>query len=89
VQAILNSRGDLALYCNGREYSRLEYGDGLYSRVAAEILSVRAGGGRYPCYITDLDMPDEHGGASLQTVHLLRKKAELENSLNQALQELE
>lgn len=88
VQAIVSSGGELSLFCGGREFAQLDHGAQLYARVAAEILSVRQGGERYPCYITDLDMPDEQGGSQEHMARLLRKKIELEQLLNQALQAL-
>lgn len=89
VQAIIDSRGELSLHCNGREFAQADYGDLLYVRAAAEILSVRQSGERYPCYITDLDLPGEPGGNPLPTARLLRKKVELERRLSQALRKLE
>lgn len=85
VQAILGSSGAVTLYCNGHEFSPLEYGDQLYSRVAAQILSVRGSAERYPCYITDLDLPEEQAGTRGYLLQLLQVKAELEARLNRAL----
>lgn len=88
VQAIVGSSGALTLYCNGREFSRLDHGEQLYRQVATEILSARRNGERYPCYITDLDLPQEQAAGRLHTVELLQKKYQLESLLNQALQQL-
>ncbi|MFI8746139.1 class I adenylate cyclase [Pseudomonas sp. NPDC077186] len=90
VQAILEP-GDgrqphVTLYCNHREFSELEYGRELYRAVARHILAQRAGGERYPCYITDLDLSALLAGQQAQTVHYLRYKSELEDALNAALQ---
>jgi adenylate cyclase, class 1 len=91
VQAILEP-GDgrqphVTLYCNHREFSELEYGRELYRAVARHILAQRAGGERYPCYITDLDLSALLASQQAQTVHYLRYKSELEDALNAALQQ--
>mgnify|MGYP006991493703 FL=1 len=91
VQAIVEP-GDgrqrhVTLYCNHREFSELEYGRELYRAVAQHIIVQRAGGERYPCYITDLDLSAVLAGQRAQTVHYLRYKSELENALNAALQQ--
>ncbi|MDR8013350.1 class I adenylate cyclase [Ectopseudomonas guguanensis] len=91
VQAIVEP-GDgrqrhVTLYCNHREFSELEYGRELYRAVAQHILAQRAGGERYPCYITDLDLSAVLAGQQAQTVHYLRYKNELEDALNAALQQ--
>jgi adenylate cyclase class 1 len=91
VQAIVEP-GDgrqrhVTLYCNHREFSELEYGRELYRAVAQHIIVQRAGGERYPCYITDLDLSAVLAGQRAQTVHFLRYKSELENALNTALQQ--
>ena len=85
VQAIINSHGAVTLYCNGHEFSELDHGEQLYDRVAANILAMRRDAARYPCYITDLDMPQEPARLSLGTCQLVVKKAALEASLNRAL----
>lgn len=88
VQAIFGSSGQVTLYCNQQEFSELEYGEQLYEQVAAAILSVRHAGERYPCYITDLDLSQRVPEPELQTTRFLRKKAELELRINQAMQNL-
>ena len=82
------SYGQVTLYCNQQEFSELEYGEQLYEQVAAAILSVRHAGERYPCYITDLDLSQRVPEPELQTTRFLRKKAELELRINQAMQNL-
>lgn len=91
VQAIVEP-GDgrqrhVTLYCNHREFSELEYGHDLYRAVAQHILAQRAGGERYPCYITDLDLSAVLADQQAKTVHYLRYKSELEDALNAALQQ--
>lgn len=88
VQAIYGSSGQLTLYCNQREFTELEYGANLYEEVATAILSVRHTGERYPCYITDLDLSQQMAEQELQTSRFLKKKAELELRINQAMQNL-
>ncbi|WP_120994338.1 class I adenylate cyclase [Stutzerimonas urumqiensis] len=91
VQAILEpgeaGRAHVTLFCNHREFSELEHGPRLFTEAARHILSQRAGGERYPCYITDLDLSGLAGQAA-QTVQYLRYKARLEAGLNQALDRL-
>lgn len=80
------------IYCDQQEFSALEHGKALFTRVAEYILSRRHGAQRYPCYITDLDLSQcrdllaPQGG--LQLSHYLRIKAELEQQLDMALQAL-
>lgn len=85
VQALLSSDGRVTLYCNGQEFSELEYGEQLYAEVAAAILAQRQQAERYPCYITDLDMSDHIAAAELHTTRVLQEKTALEARLNQAL----
>jgi adenylate cyclase class 1 len=89
VQAIVEEaspgRISVTLYCNNNEFSELEYGDQLFSVVARQILAQRHEPQRYRCYITDLDLSgllgDDHG----QSILYLRYKADLERSLNEAM----
>lgn len=85
VQAILGSTGAITLYCGGQEFSNLVLGDQLFTQAAAAILSQRRSRELYPCYLTDLDLPALSAGTAVTTAQLLRKKAELELRLNQAL----
>lgn len=91
VQAIVqrDDRGlvQVVLYCDQQEFSQLELGEELYQAVARHILARRAGGERYPCYLTDLDISAVlRDGA--HTVQYLRYKTRLERLLNQALAQL-
>lgn len=91
VQAILEpaegQRPRTTLYCNHREFSELEYGQGLFQAVARHILAQRSGQERYPCYITDLDLSAFAAESTLQGIHYLRYKQRLENALNAALEQ--
>lgn len=86
VQAIVSSSGAVTLYCNHQEFTELEYGDLLYKKVAQTILARRRSAEPYPCYITDLDLSRRLSVEDLQTVRFLKKKAELELRINQAMQ---
>lgn len=87
VEPAEQQREHITLYCNHREFSELEHGLDLFAAVARHILSKRQGGERYPCYITDLDLSRVLDDGHSQTIHYLRYKARLEESLNSALQQ--
>ncbi|MDC6379163.1 class I adenylate cyclase [Pseudomonas graminis] len=92
VQAIIEEASpgqvSVTLYCDGMEFSDLEFGDQLFSVVARRILDQRREPQRYRCYITDLDLSGILGDARGQTILFLRYKAELEQSLNAAMDEV-
>lgn len=77
------------LYCDGKEFSALEFGDDLFKAVAHYIIGRRQHGETYPCYITDLDLslcreliaPQ----TGVQLIHYLHIKADIEEKLNAAL----
>jgi adenylate cyclase class 1 len=77
------------LYCDGKEFSALEFGDNLFTVVARYIVACRKNGETYPCYITDLDLslcreliaPQ----TGVQLIHYLHIKNEIEQKLNDAL----
>jgi len=77
------------LYCDGKEFSALEFGDDLFTVVARYIVACRKNGETYPCYITDLDLslcreiiaPQ----TGVQLIHYLHIKNEIEQKLNDAL----
>jgi adenylate cyclase, class 1 len=77
------------LYCDGREFSALEFGDELFAAVARYIIERRQGGETYPCYITDLDLSLCRDLIAPQTgvqlIHYLHIKNEVEQRLNEAL----
>ena len=80
------------LYCQGREFNSLEYGERLYHEVAKHVLSKRTSGEKYPIYITDLDLSKSLLGMDmkyLQTYHYLKYKKEIEDHLSDALACLE
>ena len=92
VQAIIGkgSPGQvgITLYCNQREFSELEFGDQLFAVVAQEIVGQRRETERYRCYITDLDLSGLLGDVQSPSNLYLRYKAELEQALNQALNQV-
>lgn len=77
------------LYCEQREYSTLEHGEGLFEAVAADILARRASGLRYPVYITDLELSPaltaRQCPGGVQTGTLLQYKRRIEQRLSEAL----
>lgn len=80
------------IYCDGREFSALEYGADLFAVVARHIVACRPSKATYPCYITDLDLSLCRDIIAPQTgvqlIHYLQIKNELEHRLNQALLQL-
>jgi len=89
VQAIVEEASpgqvNVTLYCNHREFSELEYGEQLYAVVARQIIEQRNEAQRYRCYITDLDLSGLLGDVRGQSILFLRYKADLEKSLNSAM----
>jgi adenylate cyclase class 1 len=92
IQAIIERTSadehQITLYCNQMEFSELEHGTQLYSKVAQQIIAQRTGGERYRCYITDLDLSGVFTDSAPSTHAYLRYKTELERSLNTALTSL-
>ncbi|WLH68349.1 class I adenylate cyclase [Pseudomonas sp. FP2309] len=92
VQAIIGKAAPgqvgITLYCNQREYCELEFGDQLFAVVAQEIIGQRRETERYRCYITDLDLSGLLGDVQSPSNLYLRYKAELELSLNEALNQV-
>jgi adenylate cyclase class 1 len=87
---MVNDRTEFTLYCDGRDFSTLEYGDEVFAMVAQYILGKRRQGAFYPIYITDLDLsrlsPESSAGVGLQTIHYLQYKKRIEISLNRAIE---
>jgi len=77
------------LYCNDKEYSSLEYGEGIYQQVVRDVLSHRQSGSTYPVHITDIEFSRPQLGknstAYLQTIYFLMYKRSIEENLNQAM----
>ncbi len=87
-----NSLLSFTIFCEGKEFSELEFGAELFTAVAGYILTFRQHGETYPCYITDLDLSLCREAiapqAGVQLIHYLHIKSELEQQLTQALQNL-
>ncbi len=74
-------------YCNGKEFSNLEFGNNVLREAVAYILSKRKQGERYPIYITDIDNNSalSNNYQRIQTVQLLNQKKAIEEKLNKTL----
>ncbi len=78
-------------YCDGVEFSNIEYGDKLYLKVADYIIAKRSRHEHYPIYITDIDISKsllETNNARIQTIQFLQYKKLFEVKLGVALKEL-
>jgi len=84
-----SNRPEFTIYIDAREFSSLEFGDGLFREAARYVLERRKSGQRYPIYITDIDLSHRVAGVAgadqLQTVHYLEYKKTIEEGLNRAL----
>jgi len=80
------------IYCDGIEFSSLEYGENVIDEVAAHILRHRQNGERYPIYITDLEVSRNlfsgNNAPSVQIIHYLNYKNIIETKLNRALDKI-
>ena len=76
-------------YLDEVQFSTEEYGNGLFDALARAVLQKRQGRGRYPVYITDLELsPALLEGRNIDprnVVELLRQKLRIEQQLTQAL----
>ncbi|MCP4992703.1 MAG: class I adenylate cyclase [Gammaproteobacteria bacterium] len=70
------------------EFSSLEYGAGIYSAVAEEILSFRQSRQGYPIYLTGLDIANATLDRQWSTIELYQMKKRVEQRLNHALKQL-
>lgn len=77
------------IYCNEKEFSSMEYGDGIFNQVAKMIFELRQGEKRFPIHLTDIDVPLKLLGidvlSQLQTIHLLQYRQKIEQRLNSCL----
>lgn len=84
--------GAFSIFCDNREFSMLEYGDRIFQCVAEHITRKRRSGGKYPIYITDIDLrPAMLGGDAadgVQSINFLNYKKRIESLLNEALQDI-
>jgi len=92
ISEVVGETTEFTLYCDGKEFSTLDYGKALFSEVARHILALRDGRSTYPIYITDLDLSGVSAArktaASSQTIYYLHYKKQLEERLNHALAEI-
>jgi adenylate cyclase class 1 len=74
------------IFCNDLEFSSMDSGQDVFAMAAAHIMRLRRSGGRYPIYITGIDLPLSILGVSspdeLQTIHFLKVKQKIEERLN-------
>lgn len=80
-----------SVYCEGQEFTTLEYGDQLNQTVVDFILHLRKSGNSYPLYITDIGFSHallgDKGIGRVQTLHFLNYKKRIEERLNQSMAE--
>ncbi len=78
------------LYCDGKEFSNLEFGNNVLHEAVSYILEKRQQNERYPIYITDIDNNNSqaYNNNRIQTVQLLNQKKIIEGRLNQTLKNL-
>lgn len=69
------------LTCGEREFSSLEFGDGLFRAVAEYIVTQRKNRQAYPIYLTGLELSSSSGGYGTSTIELFRFKRRLEQRL--------
>lgn len=80
-----------SIYCEGKEFTTLEYGEKIYLEVAKHVLGKRKSRSKYPIYITDLDLSKnllDMDIKNLQTFHYLKYKKEIESYLSIVLDTL-
>jgi len=73
------------LLCDNREFSSLEYGDGVFQAAAEHILAQRQNNKEYPIYITGIEFTRSAMEQKWSTVELLQFKKRLEWRLNYRL----
>ncbi len=93
VQVIASNDGEdnaaVTIYCDEQEFSSLEYGSDLFSKVAAYVVKKRSSGHTYPIFVTDVDLPpdllSQYPEGNAPTADFLNYKKSIENKLNEAL----
>jgi len=87
IQLIVEKFGDdthYRAYCDNLEFTSVEHGEKLFNHLADHIMKQRTGHGKYPVFITDIDLSTsllESNSVRVQTVHYLQYKAQIENIL--------
>lgn len=84
LRAVVDEQQQTTLYCNNQEFSIWQFGNDLYQAVAEEVQSMRSQQQNYPCYLSDLSLPDNNH----QVIEHLRHKQRIEKQLLQALMSL-
>ncbi|MBL3590732.1 MAG: hypothetical protein JMN24_13165 [gamma proteobacterium endosymbiont of Lamellibrachia anaximandri] len=74
-----------ALICGDHEFSRLEYGEEIYTATAIHLQGLREGNQRYPIYLTSLRLAGIQTIEPPRTVELLQLKKRVEQRLNRVL----
>lgn len=82
-------KNHLTIYCDNEEFSSLEHGKEVLSKVADYVISKRENKAAYPIYITDIDFSknilDVIEPKNLQTIHFLKYKKKIEERLQLVL----
>ncbi len=82
------AKGHYSLICRDKEFSAIEYGDGLYTAVAKQVQAWRTGDKNYPLYLTGVELSGATINLNNSTIEMLHLKKRLETKLNQALSKL-
>ncbi len=89
VNASAQGEPHYLIYVDNEEFSSMRLGHDLFQHVTDCVLSRRASGERYPCYISDLqfseDLLADFPDGAAQTYHYLYHKHRLEQRLNRYL----
>lgn len=89
VQALLEQgvkdQYQVTIYCGEKLFTEIEFADNLYMETAKYINLQRVNGGRYPVYITDLDLSGLPIEGAQSSLRYLSYKWQLEKKLNDAL----
>ena len=79
-----------SIFCDGNEFSGLDFGQNLYQEFASYVIKKRSSGLKYPIYLTDMDLDqdqDSSGVSQVQICQLLKYKEQIEEKLNQAIKD--
>ncbi len=83
---------NVTIYCDGNEFSTVEYGGEVFTAVARHVVKYRNSEAHYPVYITDIDLSETvqpmKNDAELHTSHFLAYKKNIEFHLNKAMSSL-
>lgn len=90
---VVDQKNLFTVYCDDHEFTSYEYGMNLFAEVAKYVLNRRQGTGKYPIYITDLDlapqfMVDKRDSDSISIIDYLHSKSRIEDKLNLELSKL-